>query len=855
MFMRYFYLFSLFLFFPSTVHATVFKVGPTRSIVKPCDVLKASPTLAPGDIIEIDGADAEGKQIEYIDDFCDWRVPNLTFRGVGAKRPHIRRQSANLPDGQGIWRPSFAPGTKSTYTFENLEMSGARSGTNSQPIWPAYTSLVIRSCYFHNNDNGLLMFNEIIPSNQRIYDVLIEKSEFANNGVGGGQTHNVYIGAIRSLTFRYNYSHDSNGGQLLKSRAGVNYVLYNRFVDNINGISNYESDFSNGGRVYYIGNIVYQAQGNSNSNSHILVFRTEGTGASPTRSYENIFQELYVTNNTFVNGRSDGAFIRYFGTPTALVIKNNIFAGPGTILYDQSSPQPNPKDNVYSSTIAGAGFVDGTSQNYYLTAKSPAIDAGGHAVGSAFGQSLSPDQQYLHLATSQPRPVNEAARDAGAYEYGTKGALGIFPPKISGSSSTSAITLQWSPAYSEEAAISTYQLYKNGALLTKVAALSYTDTTTKPGVANNYYLIAESATAKSSAPSNTVSLASVRPCTGSLGTETGWCQITNTKMTDVCLPNLRCPYMLADRGGATYDTTRDRLVLWGGSLEHQGNEIYALNAKTLTMTRVNNSDTNLGGSEATPNGRPNRRRTFNNLAYIPDVDKMLVFGGAGGFGHSRETWLWAPSTDTWTLTRAGGTIPTSSWGAAVYNPKDGKVYYVDTTCVRRYNLADNTWEVPAPCQITSGYHYSAVIDPVTQRLYIIGGGDYWYYDISSDSAFKRTEIPATGCREEVKRAAYPGLAYDPKEKQIVIWTGKETVYTLDSTGTTCTAKPYLGGPTPPYGHEVLSRWQYSPAAGGFFVVTEAGKDAFFLRLSPASTTTPPTTEVSLPAPPSSLSVQ
>lgn len=834
-------------------HATIFKVGPTRAIVKPCDVLKASPSLVPGDIIEIDGADANGKQIEYVDDFCDWTVPNLTFRGVGAKRPHIRRQSGALPGGQGIWRPTFAQGTKSTYTFENLEMSGARNGENAQPIWVAYTSIVIRNCYFHDNDMGVLMFNEWTSSDLRMYDAVIENSEFAYNGTGSGQNHNVYLGAIRSLTFRYNYSHDSNGGQLLKSRAGVSYVFYNRFVDSINGVSNYESDFPHGGRVYYVGNIIYQAQGNSNSNFHILAFRAEGTGALPTLSHENLLQELYAVNNTFVNGRTEGVFIRYYGTPTALVIKNNIFAGPGEVLVDATSVQPVPKDNMRFSTAAEAGFVDATSQNYYLAAGSPAIDAGGFDAGSAFGQSLSPDQQYLHLATSQPRPINGTARDAGAYEYGTKGAVGVFPPTLSGSSSTSGITLQWSPAYSEEAAIANYRLFKNGTLLTKTTALSYTDTATTPGVATSYYAIADSTTSQSSVPSNTVTLASTRLCAGTLGTDAGWCQVANTKMTDVCQPNSYCPYMLADRGGATYDTTRDRLVLWGGTLDHLGNEIYALNTKALSMTRLNNSDTTLGSAEATSSGRPNRRRSFNNLAYIPSADKLFAFGGTGNFGESRETWLWAAATDTWTLTHATGTAPTSPWGAAVYNPGDGKVYYVDSSCLRRYNPATNAWEQPGQCQGLNSYHPSVALDTNAQRLYIMGDFDFWYYDLSAGSTFTRNEIPAPGCRDEVKKTPYPGLAYDPKGKQIVIWLGKDTIYTLDATGTTCTAKTYLGGPMPPASNEILSRWQYSPAAGGFFVVTDAGKDAFFLRLSASST--PPITEASLPAPPSALIVQ
>jgi hypothetical protein len=86
-------------------------------------------------------------------------------------------------------------------------------------------------------------------------------SEFFQNGAPGpaaeGQNHNIYIGQIAELVFMFNYSHSSYRGQLLKSRAGRNYVLYNRLTDEDD--SNYPIDLPYGGESYVIGNLVHTA--------------------------------------------------------------------------------------------------------------------------------------------------------------------------------------------------------------------------------------------------------------------------------------------------------------------------------------------------------------------------------------------------------------------------------------------------------------------------------------------------------------------------------------------------------------------------------------------------------------------
>src|SRR3954452_11865493 len=98
-----------------------------------------------------------------------------------------------------------------------LRRPTARSGSGIRFLG---RSLTVRDSYFHDNEDGLLTY--IAPEG----DILIERSVFAHNGAGDGQSHNIYIGKVRSFTLRFSYSHDSVRGHEVKSRAGINRIEY-----------------------------------------------------------------------------------------------------------------------------------------------------------------------------------------------------------------------------------------------------------------------------------------------------------------------------------------------------------------------------------------------------------------------------------------------------------------------------------------------------------------------------------------------------------------------------------------------------------------------------------------------------
>jgi hypothetical protein len=363
----------------------LFRVGPTRSYLSPRALYLAS-VVANGDSIEIDAADYLGA-----DCLANWSVSNLYIKGVGG-RPHMIANGQNI-GGKSIWITSG-----NDITIENIEFSGCTvPDANGAGIRAEGLNLTIRSCYFHNNENGIL------TNNTNAGNLLVEYSEFAYNGAGDGLSHNIYVGHISKLTFQYNYSHHANIGHNLKSRANENIILYNRIMDETTGNSSRLIDLPNGGFSLLMGNLLMQ--GNNAQNNNMVGYGLEGLSNPRT--------ELYFVNNTMVNKRiASCRFLQIQSGTTVAQVINNIFAGTGTIIDGITTTMSN---NLIDPNINNILFTDEANYNYTLSSVSPAID-GGLVLGSVSGYSLVPDKAYQHPVFFAVRIPNGNI-DIGAYEY------------------------------------------------------------------------------------------------------------------------------------------------------------------------------------------------------------------------------------------------------------------------------------------------------------------------------------------------------------------------------------------------------------------------------------------------------
>ena len=357
-------------------HAETLRVGPNLALKAPSD---AAEIAKDGDVIEIETG-------SYPDDSTIWRAGNLTIRGVGEGRVQLPA-GRELAQDKAIW---VIKGDDTT--VENVEFSGAAvEDRNGAGIRQEGAGLIVRNCYFHHNENGILT-----NSNPQS-DILIEYSEFFANGHGDGYSHNIYIGEVNSFTLQFSFSHGADVGHQVKSRAHTNRILYNRLMDEDDGTSSYIIDLPNGGLSVVVGNVIQQ--GPETDNSTLVSYGAEGSLHDDSK--------LYIANNTFVNDRHAGVFIKIVPDLDGNFVINNLFAGRGKLI--------GTANFIANVETTDPEFVSPENYDYHLRKNSPAIDAG-KDIGKLGSIDLTPTQQYVHPLQSQPRVVQNRL-DAGAYEY------------------------------------------------------------------------------------------------------------------------------------------------------------------------------------------------------------------------------------------------------------------------------------------------------------------------------------------------------------------------------------------------------------------------------------------------------
>jgi hypothetical protein len=370
--------------------AATLNVGPGQTYATPCRAFAAA---AAGDLIQIHAG-------TYVADVCGIYQHNLVIRGVNG-RPKIDAGGANAM-GKATWVI-----VGNNITVDNVEMYGSKvKDLNGAALRLEGTHFTLRRSFLHDNQNGILSGANVNS------DILIENSEFGHNGHGTGQTHNLYIGTVRSLTFRYNFSHDAHVGHNLKSRALTNKILYNRFSSlapgqtgsTVAGQPSYEIDLPNAGTSYIIGNVIQQPA--ANQNGSLVSYGAEGAS--------NAGHNLYVVNNTFLNDDTRrGTFVMIGGTVTKpALIQNNIFSGIGTL--------SNQTTAVFKTNYRSVapGFVNRGTYDLRPTANALVINAGTAPGVSPTGVALTPVASYKHVALGMTRPIS-GALDIGAYESTT----------------------------------------------------------------------------------------------------------------------------------------------------------------------------------------------------------------------------------------------------------------------------------------------------------------------------------------------------------------------------------------------------------------------------------------------------
>lgn len=357
--------------------ATVWRVGPSGPLTL---ISEAARLAKDGDVVEIEAGDYHG-------DVASWHQRRLSIRGVnGAARIYAAGRSA---EGKAIW--VFKQGD---FDIANIDFVGARAADqNGAGIRLERGQLRIRSCLFWDNQMGLVTADVPYAINTSLE---IEASEFAYSHVSGRWGHNLYVGAIDRLRVTGSYFHHASNGHLLKTRAAVNEILYNRLTDETGGRASYEANFPNGGKVLMLGNIVQQQQ--ATENGIIISYGEEG--------YRWPTNELTLVNNTLVNDLTPGgAFVRVAPGPVSIVFGNNLLVGTGVFLIQAPFKAENDSRAEWQDLVR-------PSRQDYRIRSNDARFARRVVPGGPSAPAPVPTFQYIH--PRQTRPLSEPPRLVGA---------------------------------------------------------------------------------------------------------------------------------------------------------------------------------------------------------------------------------------------------------------------------------------------------------------------------------------------------------------------------------------------------------------------------------------------------------
>jgi len=356
--------------------APVLQVGPRRALRS---LAAAARQARDGMLVEVDAGD-------YLADVASWPQHGLRLRAVGG-RVRLTAHGAHA-QGKGI----FVTSGRGQH-IEGFDFIGATvPDRNGAGIRVEAGSLTLVDCGFVDNENGLM------TANDESIELDIVDCDFGPIAAREGKTHNLYVGAIKRLAVTGSYFHHGQLGHLLKSRAALNHILYNRLSDEIGGRASYELEFPNGGVAVVMGNLIMQSS--TTENPHLISFGAEG--ATWGR------QALYLVHNTLVDQLpSGGIWLRVTPPQAEVVLANNLLVGGPKLAAEGHWTR---RANFAADWDE---FVRAARDDFRLK---PESSLRGKAVdmGEAEGLKLMPTREYRHPHATVA--LSGAARHPGAFQ-------------------------------------------------------------------------------------------------------------------------------------------------------------------------------------------------------------------------------------------------------------------------------------------------------------------------------------------------------------------------------------------------------------------------------------------------------
>ena len=287
----------------------------------------------------------------YVNDFATVRC-NLKIVSIGGTVNEVA--TTPPPNDKGLLT------VDANLSIQGFSFTGGSDGSpdgNVSGIRLESGNLSVSYCYFHDMQEGLLADPDPTAT------VVINHSDFANNGTGDGYTHNIYVGSVASALIENSTFTGANVGHEIKSRAMSTTITNNTIVDGPTGTASYDIDIPNGGVAVISNNLIEKGPDASNWPAIHYGGETQYAYAKNSLSVTgNIIlndlgaNAIGVLNQSAANGLSVSAQISnnsFYGfDPTRLVMGAGTLSNNVMLATEPAYVLTNPSQAVPLDTIA-----------------------------------------------------------------------------------------------------------------------------------------------------------------------------------------------------------------------------------------------------------------------------------------------------------------------------------------------------------------------------------------------------------------------------------------------------------------------------------------------------------------------
>lgn len=324
-----------------------------------------------------------------------------------------------------------------------------------------------------------------------------------------------------------------------------------------------------------------------------------------------------------------------------------------------------------------------------------------------------------------------------------------------------------------------------------------------------------------------------------------WYEAPSTTLStlDPC-PTNNCSYsgntffksIMQSWGGATFDTLRNRLFVWGGGhANYGGNDVYAFDVDDMEWVVLTEpSDPPADNAEEASDGNPVSRHTYGGIQYAPNVDKVVAHAGSrfSDGGRTYATWFFDQDTNTWDRNPSDGTLDAFHSVVMAYDPNDGTVIQLGAD-VGRFNPTTGVWtDYGDPNHSGNTYLQYGCYDHTREEMILIGDSINRVQEKIDMTTYSASTITPSG-DTGVFEYDYPGCVYVASTDKYYAWAGGQSVYEITpSTWATSILSVAPGSDTPgaAQNNGTYGRFAYVPQYNVFIAVNAVDQNVFFFKL-------------------------